>query len=389
MTTTRRRPVTAFANDELIRDTAVSLLARHGIAGISLAAVARAADLSHTALTARFGGRDELLCDVWEHVAHNHLDQIVAWANEQVGTRTPLVRDMKSIKSLLQQTDTISAFSELLIVSMTTPTLRTVVRASFEHHLRDMLDSDQTLATQITFLVGTILGIVCEQRATKINQSYVADVIRAIAEDAARPQSPVNLPNVDAPHLKRYNFDTGDERRDRILESCITNIGKHGFDDTTTKMIARDAGVSEGLVFSMYPAKVDIFFDASMIQVHLGIRRNLEFAIELIDKHGSGIANAILIREWLAPHLSAQRVALLELTRMTWHDTQLRRRIDRTKQDLMKSENVPMPAKNLGLEDKAVQFVQLAIPTGLYVLVEALPDVATLPYSMVTQEVFA
>lgn len=388
VTTTRRRPISAFANDELIRETAVSMLARGGIAAISLAAVAREAELSHTALTIRFEDRDELLCDVWVNVAESHLERIVVWARAQIDTRMVPPPEARSIKQILQQTNTSSAFSELLIVSMTTPKLRAAVRDSFTRQLGELLATNSVLATQITFLVATIIGIVCEQRGTKVNLTYVVDVIGAVVNDVTHPKDAVELPEVDAPHLKRHDFDTGDERRDNILRSCMANIGEHGFDDTTTKMIARDAGVSEGLLFSMYPSKVDVFFDASMIQVRLGIRKNLEFAIDLITKYGRGIANAILIREWLAPHLAGQRVALLELIRMTWHDAHLRRRIERTKQSLMESEDVPMPDKNLGLEDKAVQFVQMAIPTGLYVLVEALPQVAELPYSIVTREVF-
>lgn len=388
MTTTRRRPTSAIANDERIRESAIAHLADRGVTGFTLSAIARAADLSHTAMTQRFADTDDLLCDVWTSSVGNELSAVMEWAAAHVDGHEDSDLTGVTLKRLLQQTKESCAFTELLIASMTIPKLGDVVAQTFRNHLAQITADDQLRAAQLTFLVATIVGILCEQRATRITGNFVVEIVTNITECVARSSKIVDLPQVDATHLKRYDFDTGDARRDRILESCLACVGRHGFEGTTTKMIARDAGVSEGLIFSLFPSKVDVFFEATMIQTRLGIRKNLDFVTKLIDKYGRGVANAILIREWCAPHLRGQRVALLEQTRMTWHDAQLRRRIEKSKQSLMASEDIPMPNHTTDAEGKAVHFVQMAIPTGLYVLVEAFPPAAGLPFSAVTTEVF-
>jgi AcrR family transcriptional regulator len=47
----------------------------------------------------------------------------------------------------------------------------------------------------------------------------------------------------------------GDERREQILAAAISLFAKHGFSGTTTKEIARAAGVSEAMVFRHFANK--------------------------------------------------------------------------------------------------------------------------------------
>ncbi|MEO7672810.1 MAG: TetR/AcrR family transcriptional regulator [Pyrinomonadaceae bacterium] len=52
---------------------------------------------------------------------------------------------------------------------------------------------------------------------------------------------------------------TGDERREQILQSAVSLFSKRGFSGTTTKEIARGAGVSEAMVFRHFSTKDELY----------------------------------------------------------------------------------------------------------------------------------
>lgn len=52
---------------------------------------------------------------------------------------------------------------------------------------------------------------------------------------------------------------TGDERRSQILQIAIKLFSQYGFRGTTTKEIAKEAGVSEAMVFRHYATKQELY----------------------------------------------------------------------------------------------------------------------------------
>ena len=52
---------------------------------------------------------------------------------------------------------------------------------------------------------------------------------------------------------------SGDERRSQILSVAIQLFSKHGFSGTTTKEIARQAGVSEAIIFRHFATKSELY----------------------------------------------------------------------------------------------------------------------------------
>ncbi len=51
----------------------------------------------------------------------------------------------------------------------------------------------------------------------------------------------------------------GDERREQILQTAVELFSQHGFKGTTTKEIARAAGVSEAMVFRHFTTKGELY----------------------------------------------------------------------------------------------------------------------------------
>ena len=52
---------------------------------------------------------------------------------------------------------------------------------------------------------------------------------------------------------------TGDARREQILQTAVTLFSQRGFSGTTTKEIARAAGVSEAMVFRHFAKKSELY----------------------------------------------------------------------------------------------------------------------------------
>jgi len=52
---------------------------------------------------------------------------------------------------------------------------------------------------------------------------------------------------------------TADERRNQLLQIAKELFAKHGFENTTTKVIAATAGVSEGVIFKHFASKQELY----------------------------------------------------------------------------------------------------------------------------------
>ncbi|KGA12896.1 MAG: hypothetical protein GM46_0175 [actinobacterium acAcidi] len=386
----RARPSNAFENDARIRDMATTQLAQDGLEGLTLGNVARNLGMSHTAMTKRYDDLDDLLCDLWVHVGQPQIDRILTWVFAEVERLSdPTSVSQSSVEpTIFRKTKEKSVMLELLVLAPTRPKLRTCVRDAFEERLGDTLRTDPVAAVKVVFLFAVVLGVQAELRTTQAHQELLVAVLSEVITAMAEPGEVVELPKVDASHMGRYAFDTGDERRDRILLSCLENVSSHGLVGTTTKAIARVAGVSEGLIFSMFDSKTDVFFEATALQSKLGYQANLDFVMSLNEKHGTGVGNAILIREWLSPRLSKFRAALLEEIRLTWHDVDLWRRIQNVKQELVSDVRLAGKKASLTPLERAVQVVTLAVPIGIYIVGEVLPEAVGLPFSVVTLPVF-
>src|SRR6266850_737423 len=52
---------------------------------------------------------------------------------------------------------------------------------------------------------------------------------------------------------------TAERRREQILDSAVTVFGRKGFEGATTRALAREAGVSEAMIFRFFPDKAALY----------------------------------------------------------------------------------------------------------------------------------
>ena len=60
-------------------------------------------------------------------------------------------------------------------------------------------------------------------------------------------------------HCEHVGKMTGDKRREQIIQTAVNLFSQRGFSGTTTKEIARAAGVSEAMVFRHFSTKSELY----------------------------------------------------------------------------------------------------------------------------------
>jgi len=91
--------------------------------------------------------------------------------------------------------------------------------------------------------------------------------------------------------------------RDRIVKSALSLFQSKGFDATTTKAIARKAGIAEGTVFNYFTSKDDIalhFFEQEVDQAMAAVRDNPRLRKAPLEEKLFALVHSQL--EYLAPY---------------------------------------------------------------------------------------
>src|ERR1051325_9904303 len=91
--------------------------------------------------------------------------------------------------------------------------------------------------------------------------------------------------------------------RDRIVKAALTLFQTKGFETTTTKAIARKAGIAEGTVFNYFRTKEDIalfFFELEVDQAIEAVRDDLRLRKAPLEEKLFKLVHSQL--EFLAPY---------------------------------------------------------------------------------------
>lgn len=84
------------------------------------------------------------------------------------------------------------------------------------------------------------------------------------------------LPAADLPAPKRF---TADERRQQLVQIATRLFAEKGFSGTTTREIAKAAGVTEAIIFRYFPRKDDLY--AAILEWKSSQERTIEWCDEL------------------------------------------------------------------------------------------------------------
>src|SRR5437660_11489444 len=119
----------------------------------------------------------------------------------------------------------------------------------------------------------------------------------------ARPQSRKTKTRPAKPRPAGRRAQSKQEIRERIVQAALTLFQTKGFDATTTRAIARKAGIAEGTVFNYFKTKDDIalyFFEQEVDQAIAAVRENPRLRKAPLEEKLFTLVHSQL--EFLAPY---------------------------------------------------------------------------------------
>ena len=105
-------------------------------------------------------------------------------------------------------------------------------------------------------------------------------------------------------------------RREQILETALGLFAVQGFDATSTRQIAKEAGVAEGLIFHYFPTKASLL--TAILQDRLEGRRAFRTRLRplLEDARGEGVLEVLraVASGWLATLRRDEEIVIVLFT---------------------------------------------------------------------------
>jgi AcrR family transcriptional regulator len=88
------------------------------------------------------------------------------------------------------------------------------------------------------------------------------------------------------------------QRRDQIIEAALRLFARQGFASTSTRQIAREAGITEGLIFHYFPSKEDLL--SAVLESRYSYMQQLRQLLDHAADHPAAEVLTRLMTDWLA-----------------------------------------------------------------------------------------
>jgi AcrR family transcriptional regulator len=105
------------------------------------------------------------------------------------------------------------------------------------------------------------------------------------------------------------------ERREQILKTALRLFAERGFDATSTRQIAREAGIAEGLIFHYFPTKASLL--AALLENRRSFRGELRAILEGAEDRPAPEVLAEVASGWLATLRRDAELVVLFVTAQT------------------------------------------------------------------------
>lgn len=357
---------------------------------MALAPVAERAGLSRQAVVSRYRDRSDLGADLWMKLLaptfSAALTDVIAAPGDSADLKAAL-------RPFVAPDQTMRAAAELLLVGRYDPAVSQAIEAT----LRPILDQwltpngrrlSRAQAARHGYLLSLGLGLLMQARRFRIEPSDLDSELNGLSAALESPTTATKLPVDSLEHVDLdIDFGTGNPEWEILLQATLDEIGNHGYEASTLDTIARAAGCTQGLIYSHYASKRDLFLDASDRSTEQSANANNEFWRTLASRRSEGIAQATIIREYMTPARKQARTVMMEQCRLSWHDSELLTSGQKAFTDAVwqiANENPDRPAAQL----RAYVYTGLALGLGVAVLADLHPGAWQLPYDVVTVPIF-
>jgi len=392
-TGTPHRQARSIRNDERILDAGLRLLTERGWSDLTFAPVADLAGLSMRPVRDRYADRSDLAAAIWAEriypvlredvVALQEATEVVIKAGiEEAGAL------IDALQAFLRPAPRMRAAMELMIVAGFNPVVRGALDATLLPPLRKWITPGLDAPTPAegarrAFVLSTAFGMVVTGLQLGEDFPRSDGHTQALARALSANQEPSSQPTTTADHLDLgTDFGTGEDAWDALLQVTLDQVGTRGYDAATTMSIARASAHTEGFLFARYDSKLDLFFDATQRLVSRTTGANVAYQQQVADRYSSGMAEAVVMREFMRPGRERLRVVNLEQFRLSWHDERFQRMMNQSFEPFFEAIAVTVPQdRDAG---RARAFTELVLGTGPVVLSQLLPETWELPYDVVT-----
>ena len=384
------RPPNRIRNNELVRDAAVRTLSGAGLEGTNFNSVSIEAKLSNSVLRKRFADIDALLVDTWRNRCVEGFIQPV-----NVTIMSYLLseqdQDHENSKNLLNNlfdlTEVHCAALEILAVTASHDSVCEAVTADITAMFSQRVLKSNVIKAQYVFYFQFIIGTLAHYRGQLIDREMLVNRLHQLLVNAITPTDQVLIPEVDASFIRGSFVLPKQSAHYELMNACLTCVAKNGFAATTTKMIAKEALVSEGKLFAYFPTKLDLFLQAISYQIENGFIVNFKEISKWNEMYGAGVGAAILIREYLRPGLDLERALQIEYLRLSWHRPEM---FDKRNKWVHKALIDIGVAKieEIGAEQDVELMLSISASTGATILARLDREAYKLPFATVTQKIF-
>lgn len=373
-------------NTHVIRDAAIRVLADDGWGRLNTASVSRHSTLSTFAVRSRASTPPALAALVWAEVGPALVKRLTAVADGVALLRESgnpnLLRS--AWRGLATQSEGQDAAAELLAVANNVAEVATVVDVDLAPALDRWFAADDVVdRTRRAYALAIGLGVLLTNRYPWAHGRGLDKALALRARVLASDATPVVLPPAPAAHTSEEPvLVPEDATLNRLLNATLRAVAERGYDAASIRDITASIGATEGLVFSRYPSKLALVMDATDRQQALGYELNAEYMRKIETAHGLAIAEAVYLRESLQAHTRIGRSMAIEQHRLAWHDAALlRESIERLRK--LRADLVLAPGWGQ-IETEADFYLDVAAPLGALFLPRLRPDVADLPWDVVT-----
>lgn len=387
----RPRTARSARYDRAILDAAVTLADLEGWPSVTFSRVAAQAGLSRTAVLSRHPDRAALAAAAWrQRLAGPFADALAAVIDAGPAVNRPV--DVENLTQALSAfgypNEGMRATAELLLVSRYELALQESVDATAGAKLGEWLTPrrgrlSRAQAAQRGFLVALAIGLLLEARRQPAARIDLDGALVRVSYALSNPAPASWLPTTAAAYMDApVAFDTDDPAWDAVLQATLDEVGTHGYDAATVDAIARASGYTQGVIFNRYATKLEMFLDATDRMLSSTGRQAAQFQAGLAAAHGDGIADAVMIRELMAPHRKAIRTITFEQLRLAWHQPDMLTAF----RTALADPTVTIVAERPELtEDQARSLIHIEFARGLGsgLLADLHPDASKLPYDVV------
>jgi AcrR family transcriptional regulator len=388
----RARSARAFATDRQVLDGAASVILSSGWDSLTVLSCAKAAGLSSKAVNDRHASVSALGVAVWRDGIGESLHQAIvdvlesmlpSTSDEAVDSRT----GERAFGLLARPSDSLIIAVELLGAAVFDAVLRQALSSDLSTWLAPWCAPKGKVtasrAAQSTYLVVAALGLLFAFRRPYAVKAKFAGDVEALVRAFANPAKPMSLPKAEAAHMRLDPPGPVNDEHDALLAATILEVAANGYPAATLVRIMAATDSTEGLLYSRYASKIELFIAAVNWRTENGLMVNLNWFRGISEKIGPGAAEAVLWREYMRPEHQLGRGLAIEQIRTGWREPALQEVNDAAEATFAKTLMASNPSLTRA-EALSKFHWDISLGYGAELLPSFLPDAWKLPFEVVT-----